>query len=75
MSEHNERMALESQHFATIDALSAEYGDGYCAGMVDGIRDLCGAIKLAIAQEDINQRLPAVERVLAEYEAIAQREK
>lgn len=59
--------ALKAQH---VEALAVEYGDGYCAGMVDGIRDLRGAIKLAIAQEDISQRLPAVERVLAEYEAM-----
>jgi len=70
MDEHNERMALESQHFATIDALSAEYGDGYAAGMVDGIRDLHKAITDAIESAAVGQRLPAVERVLAEYEAM-----
>lgn len=62
-----ELAALKAQH---VEALAVEYGDGYEAGAKDGIRDLRGAIKLAIAQADISQRLPAVERVLAEFEAM-----
>lgn len=54
---------------AKTESDAVEYGDGYVAGMVDGIRDLVNDLNKALESAKVGYRLPALERVIAEYTA------